>query len=119
MKTALAWIGLPSKSSSSNRISSRGGPICGNFAWVAALVSSSSCRAMPGFATTSLLSVTMIPSAHIAMFLNQFIYADVAKPHFERLGFLADAVHLQGNETGGRNRVVQVCRRYTVEPGFD
>src|ERR1700685_1415248 len=111
MKTALAWTGLPSKSSSSNRISSRGGPICGNFACVAALVSSSSCRTMPGFATTSLLSVTMIPSAHIAMFLNQLFYANVAKPHFERLGFLSHTVHLQGDETGRSDRVMQVGRR--------
>ena len=51
--------------------------------------------------------------------LVQLLDADVAPPHVERLGFLANPVHLERDESARRDRVVQIGGRHAVEPGFD
>src|SRR5580704_3512066 len=51
--------------------------------------------------------------------LIQFLDADVAPSHIERVGFLADPVHLQRDEAARRDRIVQIGGRHAVEPGFD
>ena len=53
------------------------------------------------------------------MLLLQLLDANVAKPHLERFGSFSHAVHLQGDETGRRDRVGQLGRGQSVEPGLD
>ncbi len=64
---------------------------------------------------TSVSAIDCAPRSLVVELLD----ADIAPPHFARLGFGADAVNLQGDETAGRHVVFQIGRRHAVDPGLD